>query len=523
MINDIFYQILNLSINGSYIIICVILARFFLKKAPKSYSFALWFIVFFRLVCPYTLETEFSFFEKTEIEPIEVSMTFDTKESTKTEVIAPDFSEIYNQTLILPYTKSHTSIFAVIWCVGVLAFLVVSIISYTKLKKRLSTFLHLEKNIYIVDFLETPFVLGLIRPKIYIPSNLTEKEKSYIIAHEEHHIKRFDHISRFFAFCILVLHWFNPLVWVAFVLSGRDMELSIDEKVIKTQLNAETVKEYAILLLSVGIKNKKISPLFVTPTFGNGDIKERVSNIMNFKKISIVVGGLLTVVVIALAIIFTTSKLNLQYDTEFASFTVSSYIDYFYKSESTDEFKQAQQDGLLPNYPNLNESIYLIYALNIAHGLLPQSEYHSEFIEYKSLYLVYEYLELTETNSELATKLALLYLPNVSYDIKDSVITNTGYINSEILLYDKTSEEVPVTYGKVTTVVKPIDIFQGMDRTQFGLLWEELSLQYDDKTKLINAYLSIVLNTLIDNYSETVYKDEVTHDVSISFLSNPYN
>lgn len=150
-----------------------------------------------------------------------------------------------------------------------------------KLQKRLKNAVRERDNIYLAEHLETPFVMGIIRPRIYLPASLTDKEKRYIILHEEMHIKRFDHIVKIFSFFVLCLHWFNPLVWAAFFISGKDMEMSCDEAVIK-QLGSNVKKEYSASLLTLATGRRVIggTPL----AFGEGDTKGRIKNVLNYKK-----------------------------------------------------------------------------------------------------------------------------------------------------------------------------------------------------------------------------------------------
>lgn len=326
MFEFLFEQVLSCSITGSYVILAVILARFFLRKAPKSYSFALWSVVFFRLLCPFTFESSFGLLPKpqsnltaiqsnslggfqeqfTGFDAITVNTTPFSEEKQKSPTAEAEKTPVNEaKPLNLPL---------LFWSLGVGIFASISGLSVMKLRKQLQVSLHSHKNIYLVDSIDTPFVWGFRKPKIYLPSTLSETQKFYVIAHEEYHIKRGDHITRFLGFITLMLHWFNPLVWVAFMLSGRDMELSVDEKVVNTLMNEEKSveineknkiqKNYATSLLELGVKNNSFAIMYVAPTFGRSETKERVKNIMNMKKTTLWVSGLSTVLVLGMAVGF---------------------------------------------------------------------------------------------------------------------------------------------------------------------------------------------------------------------------
>lgn len=183
---------------------------------------------------------------------------------------------------------------SVIWILGLEALLLYNGISLLRLRRRLAGAVRIRENIYEIDQVESPFVFGIICPRIYLPTTLQEKETDYIILHERTHIRRGDHIVKLISFLALVLHWFNPLVWLAFFLSERDMEMSCDESVMK-HMNGDIRAEYAASLLSLATGERRIAgaPL----AFGEGGTKERVKNIMHYKKptAAVIVVGLLAV------------------------------------------------------------------------------------------------------------------------------------------------------------------------------------------------------------------------------------
>lgn len=280
-----FLQVLNMSFTGSIVIVLVLLARLLLKKVPKKFSYLLWSVVLFRLVCPFSFESILSLLP-TKAAPIPQDIVYQQTPQINTGI--PIINSGINA--ILPAATPYSSvnplqvwafIGCLIWVIGIISLLVYSLVSLFKLKRKLRDSVCEGGNIYIVKGLLSPFVMGIIYPKIYLPDHLTPDEKRYILLHEQTHIKRFDHLVKLVSFAVLCVHWFNPLVWVAFFSCGKDMEMSCDEAVIK-QLGDEVKKDYSSSLLSLATGRNIVggSPL----AFGEGDTKGRIKNVLNYKK-----------------------------------------------------------------------------------------------------------------------------------------------------------------------------------------------------------------------------------------------
>ena len=293
-------KVLNMSLTASIVIVIVLLARLLLRKSPKVFSYALWAVVLFRLLCPVSFSTEFSLLGLFNTPAATVSdggayssMTYIPSDIVHTEyprvdLPLPGVSEAINGTL--PQSREQTgadplefpmSAATMLWLLGIMVMLIYSAVSLTELRRKLVGAVRLRDNIYLADHIATPFVIGLFRPKIYLPSTISSEEQDYIILHEQTHIKRLDHIVKMIAFLALAMHWFNPLVWVAFVCAVKDMEMSCDERVLK-QMGGEIKTAYSTSLLSLAAGRRLIngSPL----AFGEGNIKGRIKNIMNFRK-----------------------------------------------------------------------------------------------------------------------------------------------------------------------------------------------------------------------------------------------
>ncbi len=284
MLNQIFLQVLNMSYTAGYVILFILLARIMLQKAPKSFSYVLWSVALFRLVCPWSFESALSLLsmggrvtDQLQTFPGQY-VTPETIHSSAvpggSRVISPVASDMSSQ----PPTDN---IFTFLWLMGIAALLIYSVLVLFKLKRRLKDAVHDTENIYLSAHLPTPFVMGIMNPKIYLPQSLSETERQYILLHEQTHIHRFDHVIKLASFFVLCIHWFNPLVWLAFFLSGRDMEMSCDEAVIK-KLGSDVKKEYSTSLLSLSMGHHIVGGIPLA--FGEGDTKSRIKNVLNYKK-----------------------------------------------------------------------------------------------------------------------------------------------------------------------------------------------------------------------------------------------
>ena len=306
--SELFLTALNMSLTASYVILFVLLIRIPLKKAPTFISYALWSVVAFRLIIPFSFEGMFSLMPwNTNTVPIPHDIIYQETPQINSGIEVVD--SFVNELLPAPSIGAsvnplqiYTGIGAYIWVLGIIALLGYSLVSVLSLKRQLKSAQLIEKNIFEAKNLKTPFVLGLIRPKIYLPVDLNVEERGYILLHEQTHIHRKDHIIKILAFFILSIHWFNPLVWIAFMLMSLDMELSCDERVLK-DMNENIKKPYAYSLLSLA-NSKHIfngSPL----AFGEGNVKVRIKNVLNYRKSSIwvIAVSMITVMIVGIALV----------------------------------------------------------------------------------------------------------------------------------------------------------------------------------------------------------------------------
>lgn len=319
-----FITVFNMSITGCYVITAIILFRLILKKAPKIFSYCLWAIAGFRLVCSFSFSSVFSIFNifsmPSQTAPVsgttvntyvpydigllpvpEISTGINTADTLINPLLPePNVTESINPMQIVIAAAS------VIWIIGMTVMTVYGIISFIKIHKKIAFATKISDNVFEYDKLKSPFVFGIIKPKIYLPCGMDKAQKEYVILHEKNHIKRLDHIIKIISFAILTLHWFNPFVWLAYSLMIRDMEMSCDEKVLKN-LNEDDKKSYGLTLVSVG-SNKKFA-VSAPLSFGENVIEERIVNILKFKKskIAVIIICIIACVVVA-AVCLTNAK-----------------------------------------------------------------------------------------------------------------------------------------------------------------------------------------------------------------------
>ena len=294
LLENLFSNVLDMSITASYVAIAVIVIRFIIKKAPKSFSFAIWIPVLFRLVCPISFISNlsvFNFINRDSFRKIEGVSQSITVNNTISNIRSGQVSDniagntvtniANNTTLSQGIGNNFMYLVSILWMIGIQILIVYFIVSYIKTYSRIKTATLYNENVYESDQIDTAFVFGLIKPKIYIPVNLTESEKIYIIEHEKVHIKRKDYVTKIIAFLILIIHWFNPIMWISFILMTRDMEMSCDERVMKNLgEDIKTNYSYSLLNLAVNKGNTFNIPL----SFSENNIKSRIENVLNYKK-----------------------------------------------------------------------------------------------------------------------------------------------------------------------------------------------------------------------------------------------
>ena len=308
--NELFLKIINMSISASWLVLAVLILRFVLKKAPKWINVLLWGIVAIRLICPFSFESTLSLIPSAETIPLNIGMdttpTINSGISAINNAVNPIISQSNTPMAgaSVNLLQITIGIYEYIWIFGMIALALYTAISYWRLRRKVDTAVRYKDNIFQSENVSFPFVLGIIKPRIYLPFKMNGQYLEYVVAHEQAHICRKDHWWKPLGFLLLMIHWFNPLMWLAYVLLCRDIELACDEKVIK-ELGNEQRGDYTQALVACSVNRRMIAacPL----AFGEVSVKERVKSVMNYKKPAFWVIIISVIVCVGVAVCFLTN------------------------------------------------------------------------------------------------------------------------------------------------------------------------------------------------------------------------
>ncbi len=309
---SLFLKLLNMSINAVWIVLAVCLVRQ-MKFIPKWVNVVLWGFVGFRLVCPFSIESIFSLIPSSESvvtndfvsNGYSFNSGFNLVDKPLNSILQSNVNETTNA--LTNDSVSITFIIGLVWIVGIALMFSYAFLSFLKVKRQVTVSTKLTENVWICDDIPAPFILGVIRPKIYIPSNLNEECMPYVISHEKAHIKRLDYVWKPLGFILLSIYWFNPFMWLAYCLLSRDIEMACDESVLK-HTAAKTKKSYSNALIECSVQNKILTacPL----AFGEVGVKERVKNVINYKKPTFWIITISVVLCVVVAVCFLTNPSN---------------------------------------------------------------------------------------------------------------------------------------------------------------------------------------------------------------------
>ena len=314
--NELFLKIINMSISASWLILAVLILRLVLKKAPKWVNVLLWGIVAVRLICPFSFKSALSLIPSAETFPEKVisgpSFDIQTGISPVDNRINDYLGDRYFEGVTVSANNGNNimTILTIVWTIGILLLVAYTIISYRRLHREIDTAVHYRDNIFQSENVSSPFVLGIINPRIYLPFSMNEQDMEHVVAHEQAHIRRKDHWWKPLGFLLLTIYWFNPLMWLAYVLLCRDIELACDEKVIKG-LGNEQRADYTQALVACSVNRRMIAacPL----AFGEVGVKERVKSVMNYKKPAFWVVILAVIACVIVAVCFLTNPKQDRY------------------------------------------------------------------------------------------------------------------------------------------------------------------------------------------------------------------
>ena len=376
---EFFLNVVNMSISASWLVCAVLLLRLLLKKAPKWINVLLWGIVAVRLICPFSFESVLSLIPSSQTINPEIALNAPVIDSGVT-IIDNVINPIIGEATISLQPEKDVNLFqfimpylAGVWLVGIAALLIYTLISFLRLKRKIGTAVLLRDNIYQSEAVVSPFVLGVIKPKIYLPFNMNGQDMNHVIAHERAHIRRKDHFWKPLGFLILTLHWFNPVVWFGYILLCRDIELACDEKVVK-ELNNEQRAYYSEALLACSVNRRMIAacPL----AFGEVGVKDRIKSVLNYKKPAFWIIVVAIVVSITVAVCFLTNPVNTSiYNSSYETGKcLYSYVVSADKETKSNElFFDITSDG----------KVYKIFGDGTTDelGVLKESDYTAEELE----------------------------------------------------------------------------------------------------------------------------------------------
>ena len=341
--NELFLKIINMSISASWLVLAVLILRLILKKAPKWVNVLLWGIVAVRLAFPFSIESALSLIPSAET--ISPGIMMDTVPSVQTGVTV--INNVINPVIgssLAPAPGASANplqiwipILSIVWAVGVAALLLYTAVSYWRLRCKVSEAVILRDNIYQSENVASPFVLGIIKPNIYLPYHMDGQDLSHVVAHEQAHIRRRDHWWKPLGFLLLTIHWFNPLMWLAYVLLYRDIELACDEKVIK-ELGNEQRADYTQALVACSVNRRMIAacPL----AFGGVGVKERVRSVMNYRKPAFWVIILAVIACVGVAVCFLTNPKKDSYTLRIVV-PAGSQEEFVYSDEEVSTIKNS--------------------------------------------------------------------------------------------------------------------------------------------------------------------------------------
>ena len=327
----VFLKLLNMSISATWLVLAVLVLRLFLKKAPRYIHIFLWALVGIRLVLPFSIESIFSLIPSIETIPPEITMSrnpaIHTGISVLNNAVNPVIAASFTPTELASANPLQiwVAIGWNIWLLGMVCMLLYSAVSYIRLRWLVRINLQTGKNVYLCDRVDNPFILGIFRPRIYLPSGMNEDQQQYVLAHENAHLKRKDHWWKPLGFLMLSIYWFNPILWVAYILLCRDIEFACDEKVIK-DMDAHSKKGYSEALVACSMQRRSVMacPL----AFGEVGVKARIKSVLHYKKPAFWIILICILLCIALSIGFLTDPISRN--------TVDASLQRFLESQICD-------------------------------------------------------------------------------------------------------------------------------------------------------------------------------------------
>ena len=441
----IFLKILSMSASASWIAAAVLVLRFCLKQAPKWVNVLLWGIVAVRLLLPFSIESTLSLLPRTTA----VSLTGVTSpaQSVQTTGVVP----VIGGTAAANPLQTWLPILAWIWLAGVIVLFLYTAVSTLRLRRRVSEAVRLHGNIYQSEYIGSPFVLGTLRPRIYLPYRMDSRDRQHVIAHEQAHLRRGDHLWKPLGFLLLTIHWFNPLMWLSYALLCRDIELACDEKVIRN-LGREQRADYMQALVSCSVNRRRIAacPL----AFGEIGVKERVKSVMNYKKPTFWIILLAVIACVVLAVCFLTDPAEPQTDepadpvvssTETTPASADTAPENPVQPAAPDEPDAEQPAGnvVQEGTPSVEETDTPVLDELIGKAVL---DHYADSVQPGQIH-VESHVALAEDRNSTAVTVYLLVLQE-TYSVDGETLTmeNGSYVPTAITFSLSSSSGIPTEY-----------------------------------------------------------------------------
>lgn len=344
----IFLEIFNISVMASWLTLAIVILRLIFKKAPKNFRMILWALVGIRLLCPFSLESTYSLTPSSETIPSSILTSETPQINTGIELIDNSVNPVISEKLAptvganINPMQEILNVCAIIWIIGIIGMVVYVGMSYVRIRKQVQEAIPLgenpRENIFLCDNVVSPFLLGIIHPRVYLPSDMKEENKEYVIAHEKAHMSRGDHWWKPLGFALLTIYWFHPMMWLAYILFCKDIEFACDEKVL-LDMGTYVKKSYSDALIDCSASKHKVNacPL----AFGETSIKERIQSVLNYKKPAFWVEIGVVLICIVVAVCFLTNPGGKDYkiinvsagsDNEDVSYR---YVDGYWDSKAS--------------------------------------------------------------------------------------------------------------------------------------------------------------------------------------------
>ena len=430
----VFLKILNMSISASWIAATVLLLRLCLKRAPKWWNALLWGLVAVRLMLPFSVESALSLLPRAEVvRPAHIVPSVPGEAAPM----------IGGAAAIASGAKTQLPIWTIltwVWLFGVLVLVLYTMVSTLRLRHQVREAVRLRGNIYQSEQVASPFVLGILRPRIYLPYHMDSREQQHVLAHEQAHLRRGDHFWKPLGFLLLTIHWFNPLMWLSYAMLCRDIELACDEKVIR-DLRREEWADYMQALVACSVNRRRIAacPL----AFGETGVKERVKSVMNYKKPTLWVMLLALALSVVLAGCFLTDPKDTNSDRTAATASSSEEADPDTADSAPEESAQPAEQDALRESLSTTESDSLILDERIGQAVL---EHYADTVQDGQIHVESHAILAQDDNDGMLTVYLLVLQETYSVDGETLTLENGSYVPTAITFSIAASGDSPLEY-----------------------------------------------------------------------------